>query len=132
MIGRLVVALVFLLARHDPVPARFDAHAARWACRAIGFYRRFLSHRSGRCCLFRQSCSVRSQHAFQMLGWRAGLRESAAQLRRCGGAYSMLHTAQGEAVLVTSDGLQFGSAELSERLRAALAGSSCSIRQVEG
>ncbi|MFS2112100.1 membrane protein insertion efficiency factor YidD [Sphingomonas sp. Sphisp140] len=114
MIGKSVVRLVLWAADHDRVPGRLDRVAARWAISLIGLYRRHLSARSGRTCLFRKTCSSHALEAFERLGWREGVQEAAAQLRRCGGNYSMLRSVQGETMLITCDGHHFARADLSD------------------
>lgn len=109
--ARLCVALVRLAAA-VPLPAAADRAAAGLAIRAIRRYRRHLSHRSGRVCLFHPSCSHRAEALLAGHGWRVGMPLVRDQLRRCGGDYTLIGSGA-DAVMVTADGRRFPAAELS-------------------
>ena len=117
MIAGLIVRGVLWLARHDVVPVVLRGHATYVTLGLILVYNRVLPARFNRTCMFHPSCSMRSAEAFRAFGWSDGLAFTAQQLRRCDGEFSLLTTADGEVVLITSDGTHFVGAELSPMLR---------------
>ena len=111
-IARLCCAVV-RVAAIVPTPNLADKWLANATISVIGVYQRYLSARTKRICLFSPSCSHRAQGYFRELGFSLGSKEALAQLRRCGGRYSLSVTVQGNAWLTTADGLQFGPKEIS-------------------
>jgi putative component of membrane protein insertase Oxa1/YidC/SpoIIIJ protein YidD len=99
------------------VPKALDKVAARVGVKAIRFYQRALSKRTGRVCLFQPSCSHRAAQFLTDLGWNAGIREVRRQIDRCGGSYSLGVSCFGEVTLSTSDGLRFEHDEISAAIR---------------
>ncbi|GEM_PF-2395179 len=104
------------LAARLPVPERLDGLAARAAIGAIKLYQRWLSPRTGVTCLFSPTCSHRALAWLSVEGFSGGMRQADAQLRRCGGAYSLTTTVSGETWLVTADSRRFGPEELSPHI----------------
>lgn len=96
-----------------PVPALADRKLVPLAISTIALYRRHLSSRTNRICLFHPSCSYRAEGFIREHGFFKGMRNTLDQLRRCGGAYSILKTANGDAWLRTEDGCEFGPDEIS-------------------
>lgn len=97
----------------DRLPTALDRPLALVAVAVIEWYRRRLSHRTGRCCMFSPSCSQRAIASIAQKGFRAGVAEASAQLRRCGGSYTLIRTCGGDTTLITADGQSFGSDQLS-------------------
>lgn len=108
-----VINVLLWLVDHDPVPDGFVSWANQAMINTIRLYKAVGSGRSGRTCLFSRSCSTRALDAFTTLGWRDGLVQTGRQLRRCGGAFVMLTSAQGDIIMVASDGERFSAEELS-------------------
>ena len=102
------------LAARIRVPASLDPPAARFAVMVLGFYRRFLSARSGRTCLFRISCSRFAADRLSELGWNDGVAGVRDRVRSCGGAFTVASDVSGNTVLLTCDGAAVPHADLSD------------------
>jgi hypothetical protein len=99
------------------MPQTAEPFATQCAIRAISGYHRTISKFTGRACLFHPSCSQRAIEALREYGYTRGIKLALAQLERCGGNYVLGVDTSGETWLVTSDGVRFGSHELSEDIK---------------
>jgi putative component of membrane protein insertase Oxa1/YidC/SpoIIIJ protein YidD len=84
------------------------------AMAAVRAYRLTLSGRIGVTCMFRPSCSEFAIDALRKRGWNSARHDIDARLARCDGVYVATHDGTGFEVR-TSDGLELGEADLSER-----------------
>jgi len=117
MLAAFIVRTVIWLSDRAIVPRMFHGFATGAALRLIIVYKKFISPRSKRQCLFEPSCSSRSADAFEQFGWSRGLKLTARQLKRCGGEFSIITSASGDIVLITNDGERFAEAELASVLK---------------
>ena len=100
------MALVNLAAKVT-VPERFDRRAADVARGFVRAYGLTISGRTGRHCLFHETCSRYADRALACAGWNAGTKTAALRLRRCGGGYTMTTDVRGRVTLTTGDGIEF-------------------------
>lgn len=114
MMAALCVRLAIWVGSWPNLPPRADLPAASMTICALNAYRVLLSKRSGRACLFEESCSRRALAAIKRNGFSRGMREVGLQLRRCGGEYTVIRRCDGQRVLITSDGMRFEEHELSQ------------------
>ena len=113
MIAAVCVQLAIWPSRWPVLPPLIDGLASRVTVCALRLYRALLSKRSGRTCLFEESCSRRALAIVEHAGFSRGMREVALQLKRCGGEYTIIRRCDGKRVLITSDGMRFEEHELS-------------------
>ena len=114
MMAALCVRLATWMSSWPNLPSRADSWAASMTICALNTYRALLSSRSGRVCLFEESCSRRALAAIKQNGFSRGMKEVGLQLRRCGGEYTVIRQCDGQRVLITSDGMRFEEHELSQ------------------
>jgi putative component of membrane protein insertase Oxa1/YidC/SpoIIIJ protein YidD len=95
------------------LPPALDRPAAALAIRIIDAYRKVLSSRTGRICLFKKSCSQTAQDYFVEFGWNQGIVRANRRLRICGGTYTLSRDALGRCLLITSSGEAFSDSDLS-------------------
>lgn len=96
------------------VPSFMDRHAAAIAMRAVNGYRKILSRRTGRTCLFRKTCSHATIDYLAKFGWNEGIALARKRVRSCGGTFTLTTDVFGRAVLTTDDGTVVCHDELSE------------------
>ena len=98
------------------VPSFMDHQFAKVASQAVKTYRKSLSQRTGRTCLFRKTCSHATLDYLAEFGWNKGIVLAQTRVRSCGGIYTMTSDVFGRAVLITSDGSKFAQDDLSEAM----------------
>jgi putative component of membrane protein insertase Oxa1/YidC/SpoIIIJ protein YidD len=115
MLAKIICGAVHLASK-CPVPEWADRPLSKAALGCIHVYRRYGSRKIGRTCLFHPTCSCRAVTFLEADGFRIGMGKASSQIRRCGGAYSAIRTANGETWLISFDGQRFGPEELNRTL----------------
>jgi putative component of membrane protein insertase Oxa1/YidC/SpoIIIJ protein YidD len=113
LVARFCLALLNISARVR-VPPVMDRQAATVAMRAIRIYRRFLSHRAGRTCLFKTTCSLAALDYLADFGWNRGIAMAQARVQSCGDVFTVIADVFGRITLITQDGSAIPHAELSD------------------
>jgi putative component of membrane protein insertase Oxa1/YidC/SpoIIIJ protein YidD len=113
LVARLCVSLLELSSRMR-VPSRLDRRAASIAMHVVGVYRKVLSAKAGRSCLFRRSCSHATLDFLAEFGWNDGIVRARDRVRSCGGTYTLSKDVFGRTALITAEGRMFGNDELSD------------------
>lgn len=107
---------LFTMAERVRVPVVLDRASARVGCSCIRIYQKWLSARTGRRCLFRVSCSSYASKCLREYGWVRGVSLGAKRLQRCGGAFSLSRSVDGQTSMVAADGTLIHHEELADWL----------------
>lgn len=116
MIINMCVKIVFLAARLPSMPKLADKVAAIATIAILKFYRHRLSQHSRRTCLFKVSCSRKAIEFVSKDGFLRGIKDSALQLKRCGGEFTVVRDCTGSRTLITNDGSRFYDVDLADGL----------------
>lgn len=95
------------------VPFCCERLACRGALVLLRTYKAHASGRTGRVCMFRESCSDFAARVLEEHGWAEGVRQVRTRLSRCGGSYNLVTDTAGRTTLMYPDGLLFREDELS-------------------
>lgn len=112
MLGFACVALA-RSTRWLSVPSCFDQLVRDLAVQLLGLYRKYLSSRTGRACMFSESCSEFAVRMLNEHGWVEGSRRMRDRLVRCGGNYTLCTDVGGNTTLIFPDGVSFPAEALS-------------------
>lgn len=111
LLKRTIVASVIATEKIQPKNIAIQKVLSWVAIRAVSTYRISLSRFIGQDCLFRPTCSRHALNVLKEHGWSKGIVLAAAQLRDCGGGYSLRMGAAG-VEMVTESGRTVPEAQL--------------------